>query len=63
MNHKLSMNALMVALSLGAVFCFAAFVLYGARIDGKRQKVRDKGLHPVTTEQADVEAKEQEDGD
>ena len=63
MQHKLSMNLVIFALTLGAVVCFAASVLYGAWIDGKRQKVRDKGLHPVTTESADVEAKEQEDGD
>ncbi len=63
MQHKLSANALMFGLTIGAVICFAAFVLYGAWIDGKRQKIRNKGLHPVTTEHADVEAKEQEDGD
>jgi hypothetical protein len=66
-SHKLSMNVLMIALALGAVVCFGAFVLYGAWIDGRRQKVREKGLHPVTTEQGDVEAaegkaREQRDG-
>lgn len=64
-SHKLGMSALMIALTLGAVVCFGAFVLYGAWIDGKRQKVREKGLHPTTTEQGDVEAeeaREQRDG-
>lgn len=61
MDHKLSMNALLLALTLGAVVCFAAFVLYGAWIDGKRQDVREKGLHPTTTEQGDVEAREDDE--
>ncbi len=48
MEHKLSMNALVIALIVGAAICFGAFVLYGAWIDGRRQKVREQGKHPVT---------------
>ena len=36
MDHKLSMNALMMALTVGAVVCFGAFLLYGKWIDGKK---------------------------
>jgi hypothetical protein len=35
-------------------------VLYGARIDGKRQKIRKKGQHPVTESTGEVHAREQE---
>lgn len=48
------MTAVVIALVLGAVVCFGAFVLYGAWIDGKRQDVRDKGGHPTTNEHGDV---------
>jgi len=58
MDHKLSMNALMIALTVGAVVCFGAFLLYGIWIDGKRQEMRDKHLHPVTTASGAVEARE-----
>ena len=58
MEHKLSMNALMIALTVGAVVCFGAFLLYGIWIDGKRQEMRDKHLDPVTTASGAVEAQE-----
>ena len=58
MEHKLSMNALVIALTLGAALCFGAFVLYGAWIDGRRQKVREQGMHPVTEADGTVEARE-----
>ena len=62
MDHKLSTNALLIALALGALVCFGAVVLYGAWIDGRRQKVREKGLHPMTTGRGSVEAREDEHG-
>ena len=66
MEHKLSMNALIFALVMGALVCFGAFVLYGAWIDGRRQKLRDEGLHPTTGSRGKVHATEAEgenDGD
>ena len=50
-----------VALVVGAAVCYAAFVLYGAWIDGRRQAVREKGLHPVTEPTGEVHAREEED--
>jgi hypothetical protein len=61
MEHKLSMNALVIALTVGAAVCFGAFVLYGAWIDGRRQKVREQGKHPVTEADGSVEAREDEE--
>ena len=55
------MTWLSVALVVGAVVCYAVFVLYGAWIDGRRQAVRDKGLHPVTEPTGEVHAQEEED--
>ena len=37
-----------------AVALFGAFVLLGAWIDGRRQAMRNRGLHPVTTPSGDV---------
>ena len=62
MEHKLSMNALMIALTVGAAVCFGAFVLYAAWIDGRRQKVREQGKHPVTRSDGKVEVREDYDG-
>ena len=61
MDHKLSMNALMIALTGGAVVCFGAFILYGAWIDGRRQKVREQGKHPVTETDGAVTSREAEE--
>ena len=58
MDHKLSTNALMIALTLGALVCFGAFVLYGAWIDGRREKLREEGLHPTTDRTGRVHARE-----
>jgi hypothetical protein len=43
-----------------AVVLFGAFLLLGAWIDGRRQSVRSKGLHPTTTSEGQVEAIETE---
>lgn len=66
MNHTLSTNLLMLGLSLGAVVCFGAFVLYGAWIDGRREKLREQGFHPTTGRTGSVHTTEEEsrsDGD
>ncbi len=41
-----------------AVIGYTAFVLLGAWIDGRRQAIREKGLHPTTTSDGNVEARE-----
>jgi len=51
-------NIFAIAVSILAVVLFGAFVLLGAWIDGRRQALRNKGLHPVTTPDGQVESKE-----
>lgn len=46
-----------------AIVAYGAFIFLGAWIDGRRQAVRDKGLHPVTTSDGNVEAREHVDKD
>lgn len=60
MDHKLSMNALIFALVMGALVCFGAFILYGAWIDGRREKLREEGLHPTMDRTGVVHAREAE---
>jgi hypothetical protein len=50
-----------IVLAVVALGFYGLIVLYGAWIDGRRQKVRDKGKHPVTTGEGRVEAREDED--
>ena len=52
------MTTVGVALTILAVALFGAFVLLGAWIDGRRQKVLESGKHPVTTPDGNVEAEE-----
>ena len=47
-----------IAITITAVLLFGAFVLFGAWIDGRRQKVLEAGKHPVTTSQGTVAAEE-----
>ena len=47
-----------VALMIVVIVAYAAFVLLGAWIDGRRQAVRERGEHPVTTSAGNVEARE-----
>jgi hypothetical protein len=61
-EHHLSTTVVGIVLAVVAALFFGGFVLYGAWIDGRRQKVRDKGLHPVTQPDGEVEAREQEHG-
>jgi hypothetical protein len=58
---RFSTTALGIILVVVAALMYGAFVLYGAWIDGKRQKLRDKGKHPVTDSHGRVEAREDED--
>jgi hypothetical protein len=52
------MSILAIAVSIIALVLFGAFVLLGAWIDGRRQAIRNKGLHPVTTPNGQVESQE-----
>lgn len=63
MRHlHLGMTALSVVLTVAGVLAYAAIVLYGAWIDGRRQAVRDRGKHPVTEPGGEVHAREEENG-
>jgi hypothetical protein len=61
MQHHMSTTVIGIVLAVVALGFYGLIVLYGAWIDGKRQKVRDKGKHPVTTTEGKVEAREDED--
>jgi hypothetical protein len=50
-----------IVLVVAALGFYGSIVLYGARIDGKRQKVRNKGKHPVTEGTGEVHAREDEE--
>jgi len=52
-----------IVLAVVALLFYAAVVLYGAWVDGRRQKIREKGKHPVTTADGRVEAREDEHDD
>ncbi len=56
----MSLTALTIALTLAGALFYGAIVLYGAWIDGRRQTVREKGLHPVTESTGEVHAREEE---
>ena len=59
----LGVTGLSIVLTVAAVLTYGAVALYGAWIDGRRQKVRDKGMHPVTDETGKVHAREEEQDD
>ena len=50
-----------ICITVTVIVAYAAFVLLGAWIDGRRQAVRERGQHPVTTSAVNVEAREQRD--
>ncbi|HEV2577481.1 MAG TPA: hypothetical protein VGU25_09750 [Acidobacteriaceae bacterium] len=57
-HPHLSTTVVGIVLAVVAVGFYGLIVLYGAWIDGKRQKVRDKGKHPVTEGSGEVHARE-----
>ena len=61
MHPRMSTTTVWIVLAVVALGFYGLIVLYGAWIDGKRQKVRDKGKHPVTTTEGKVKAREDED--
>lgn len=50
------MSILGIALTVLAILLFGAFVLWGAWIDGRRQKILEAGKHPITTNDGQVQA-------
>ena len=58
---RLSTTAVGIVLAVVALGFYGLIVLYGAWIDGRRQKVRDKGKHPVTESTGEVKAQEDDD--
>jgi hypothetical protein len=58
---KMSYTTLAIILTLVAVLFYGAFVLYGTWIDGRRQALRDKGLHPETDDLGQVHAREEDE--
>lgn len=59
----LGMTALSIVLTVGAALLYGLVLLYGAWVDGRRQHVRDRGLHPTTEESGVVHAREEESVD
>jgi hypothetical protein len=56
------MSYILIVIVVISVVLYSAFVLLGARIDGRRQAILKKGLHPVTTPEGKVEAREYQHG-
>lgn len=52
------MTTFAIVVTVVAVAVFGAFILVGAWIDGRRQAVRNRGLHPVTTPGGTVTSQE-----
>lgn len=61
MQPHLSTTVVGIVLVVVALGFYGLIVLYGAWIDGKRQKVRKKGKHPVTEGTGKVHAREDEE--
>jgi len=64
MHPRMSTTVVGIVLVVVALGFYGLIVLYGAWIDGKRQKVRDGlregGKHPVTEGSGEVHAREDE---
>lgn len=61
MHLRMSTTVVGIVLVVVALGFYGLIVLYGAWIDGKRQKVRKKGQHPVTEDSGRVHAREDEE--
>jgi len=54
-------DAILGIVGMILVLClFVGSILLGAWIDGRRQKLRNQGLHPVTTEDGEVKARDRQ---
>jgi hypothetical protein len=60
-HPRLNTTVVGIVLAVVALGFYGLIVLYGAWIDGKRQRVRDKGKHPVTDGSGEVHAREDEE--
>jgi hypothetical protein len=60
MHPRMSTTVVGIVLVVVALGFYGLIVLYGAWIDGRRQRVRDKGKHPVTESTGEVHAREDE---
>ena len=61
MHPHMSTTAVRIVLAVVALGFYGLIVLYGAWIDGRRQRVREKGKHPVATTEGKVKAREDDD--
>jgi len=62
MNHpRFSTTVVGIVLVVVALGFYGLVVLYGAWIDGRRQRIRNKGKHPVTEGTGEVHAREDEE--
>lgn len=62
MNHpRFSTTVVGIVLVVVALGFYGMVVLYGAWIDGRRQRIRNKGKHPVTEGTGEVHAREDEE--
>lgn len=57
-HPRLSTTVVGIVLAVVALGFYGVIVLYGAWIDGRRQRVRNKGRHPVTDGSGEVHARE-----
>lgn len=58
---SMSYTTVAVILTAVAVLFYLVFVLYGTWIDGRRQRLRDRSLHPETDAFGHVHAREESD--
>ena len=62
MNHpRFSTTVVGIVLVVVALGFYGLVVLYGGWIDGSRQRIRNKGKHPVTEGSGEVHAREDEE--
>lgn len=57
---SMSYTTVAIILTLVAILFYGAFVLYGTLVDGRREALRNKGLHPTTDPDGHVHAREEE---
>ena len=55
------MTNLGILITILSAFFFTAVVLFGAWIDGRRQKLLEAGKHPITTPSGDVMSRESQE--
>jgi hypothetical protein len=63
MHPHMSATLVGIVLVIVALGFYGLIVLYGAWIDGKRQRIRKRGQHPVTESRGEVHAREDQEQD